>query len=518
MLSFSPALPPFLSLLLLLSHHSPVRSCRTGSGRKCESAPFVPGYDLAGEGFDVVSLQRKGAYMVDVRTYLTPRGTCTLCRNPLQGNMLQKLPVSAVDWHAFSRCDVKIEQSEHNTVSLLITKYTSQESSTWESGLDLQENVTAHLTLGGSCSSACKFATERSKEDRYTFSLHKITCSHYRSYRVPTKPILSTEFSRDLDLLPTSYRPYTKAQYRRLIETYGTHYIYKVYLGGRLRRVTAARTCLSSLNRFSSLEMNECLSMGISVGLGKISLSSLSKSCREFLQNRDVTTSYRSGLHQHHTEVIGGRGWVGEFAIDRNDSLGYLNWMKTLKDHPDVVEYFLIPLHELAPKRPQLKQAIEDYIKDNGVRRPNSQMSCGSGIPNLDSQCCPQQAWRGTLVVTNIQGWGLCGDFFSTTEAYAKVYYGDISHTTNVIYSNDPNWNEHLTFGKVDTNLWLTVQIWDQDEFYDDLLGSCWMDLSQGTQSFTCKVDGGGFEVQYTLTCDYHLTGEKCDQYKPSPM
>uniref|UniRef100_A0A3B4XPH0 Perforin-1-like n=1 Tax=Seriola lalandi dorsalis TaxID=1841481 RepID=A0A3B4XPH0_SERLL len=488
----------FCNLLLLLSHHSPVRSCRTGSGRKCESAPFVPGYDLAGEGFDVVSLQRKGAYMVDVRTYLTPRGTCTLCRNPLQGNMLQKVHLNQQSTiTGFSSGYVLqyvISIMPCNTFLIIIL-----------SGLDLQENVTAHLTLGGSCSSACKFATERSKEDRYTFSLHKITCSHY-SYRVPTKPILSTEFSRDLDLLPTSYRPYTKARYRRLIETYGTHYIYKVYLGGRLRRVTAARTCLSSLNRFSSLEVHAAKS--------NLNTYPAFKSCQKL-------HDFKSGLHQHHTEVIGGRGWVGEFAIDRNDSLGYLNWMKTLKDHPDVVEYFLIPLHELAPKRPQLKQAIEDYIKDNGVRRPNSQMSCGSGIPNLDSQCCPQQAWRGTLVVTNIQGWGLCGDFFSTTEAYAKVYYGDISHTTNVIYSNDPNWNEHLTFGKVTTNghqMSCTCKIWDQDEFYDDLLGSCWMDLSQGTQSFTCKVDGGGFEVQYTLTCDYHLTGEKCDQYKPSPM
>ncbi|XP_071360573.1 perforin-1-like isoform X4 [Trachinotus anak] len=447
MLSFSSPPPLHLSLLLFLSYHSPVLSCRTGARSECESAPFVPGYNLVGEGLDVVTLQRKGAFLVDVRTYLTSSGTCTLCHNHLQNNMLQKLPVSAVDWHAFSRCDIRLEKSEHNTVGSFISKYTSQESRTWEIGLEFH-NVTANLRFGGTCSSACKFATERSREDRYTFHLHAITCSHY-SYRVPTRPPLSPEFSRDLDLLPSSYSPYTKAQYRRLIETYGTHYIYKVNLGGRLRRITAARTCLSSLNGFSSVKINKCLSMGIKVGLGKSNLFSLSRPCTDFLQNRDVATSYKSGLHQHHIEVIGGRDWVGEFALDRNDSLGYLNWLTTLKDHPDVVEYFLIPLNELATTRPQLKQAIEDYIKDKGVMRSNGQTSCRSGIPNLDSNCCPQQAWKGTLEVTIIRAWGLSGEYFGTTEAYAKLFYGDISRTTRVIESDYPYWNQHFTLGKV---------------------------------------------------------------------
>uniref|UniRef100_A0A3B5RBA4 Perforin-1-like n=1 Tax=Xiphophorus maculatus TaxID=8083 RepID=A0A3B5RBA4_XIPMA len=461
--------------------------------KQCDVARFVPGHNMVGKGFDIVTLQRKRAHVIDVKTYLNPRETCILCSNPLQNHAYQKLPSSVVDWSASSQCSADIISSYHTS-----------------SGLEIEKVLFDNFDVGGTGSNAYKFASQQIEEDRYTFSTHSVTCNHYKFILSPTPP-LSVEFKKQLDILPSHYNYSTENEYRKLIQTYGTHYFRLVDLGGRLRRLISSRSCLSTLNGLTSPEIHSCLSMGVAVGLGKLKISHVPTSCMGVLLNQDSATNFSSGLHRYHSEVSGGDGWLGEFSISKSHSTAHMNWLKSLIQYPEVVSFSLRPLYQLVPNKLQqagVKTAIEQYLEDTSVKKSPQEPDCEGSTLNMSYNCCPMHASRGNLSVTIVRGWNLYGDVIGKTDGWVD---------TQVIESDDPQWNAEFDLGKVDTSLALKIEVWDEDPKYDDLLIECMKYLIPGTQTFTCKSALGNVEVKYTLTCDPHLTGEKCSLYKPTP-
>ncbi|GAA6106002.1 perforin 1.5 isoform X1 [Tachysurus ichikawai] len=165
-----------ISTILTLCHQ--ISACYLGTETECEKAPFVPGYNLAGEGFDVVSLRRKGAYLINVRSYKFDNTTCTVCKNRFQQGQVQKLPLAVVDWRPFSRYIKQQSSSLHYSIDSLIKSSTSLMNNNWR--VDLTLDDWGKAVLGGSHSDIAKFAREQQMMDKVTFALHEISYTYYR--------------------------------------------------------------------------------------------------------------------------------------------------------------------------------------------------------------------------------------------------------------------------------------------------------------------------------------------------
>lgn len=165
-----------ISTVLTLYHQS--SACRWGTETECEKAPFVPGYNLAGEGFDVVRLRRKGAYLINIKSHRFDNGTCTVCKNRFQGGQVQKLPMAIVDWRPLSRCSKQLSSALHHSIDSLIKSSTSLINNNW--GMGLSDDFLGKAVLGGSHSDIAKFAHSQHMMDKATFALHEISCTYYR--------------------------------------------------------------------------------------------------------------------------------------------------------------------------------------------------------------------------------------------------------------------------------------------------------------------------------------------------
>ncbi|XP_076147247.1 perforin-1-like [Alosa pseudoharengus] len=513
---------PFpLPLLLILSHLGVIHTCRTGTLQECHDAPFVPGHNLAGEGFDVVMMQHKGAYVLDLQTYLTPSNTCTLCENPHQGDQLQKLPLSVLDWRPNTNCKQELTSASLSSVTNVAESATSVINNDWSIGLELGD--IGDVNVGGSHSNTVEYAMVQSRIDKSAFTSHELSCTHY-SYRVPNFPPLSPEFLTHVQSLPAQYTTLTQHLYSRFVDTYGTHYIRQVELGGRLTRLTSIRSCLATVNGHSSSQAKDCISTGLSIGLGYVEPSMTTSKCSSLLQNSNSQIESELSYLNHVTEVVGGDGWFGEVSLSKNDSAEFRSWLQSLKEIPDIVSYSLFPLHELVADltvRRNVKNAVRLYLRNNALPKEQPSEQC-TGQPNLSPECCPLSPMKGKLSVTIHNAWGMGSglDPIGPPDPYAKLFYGHIHYQTHHVQDNaNPHWNAYYNLGHVAATHGLRIEVWDKDLQHDDHLGRCTVFLHEGSHTHSCGLDkGGGFSFSYTLTCDKYLTGYQCSQYKASQV
>ncbi|XP_041839518.1 perforin-1-like [Melanotaenia boesemani] len=509
-----------------------------GSSQECEKAHFVPGYNLGGEGFDIVSMERKGAYVIDTETWNLGNGTCRMYRNTYMNREIQKVPVSVVDWRVLPQCNLKVSSTLYDSVETLVNDSTSSVSNDWKIGLDVRvdPSVTVGVGLGGSHSRASKFGMKKSKQDRYTFVQHSVNCVYY-GYRLRTNPPLSHEFLSAVNSLPP-YCISNSLPYRNLIDTYGTHYITQVSLGGEIKALTSFKTCMASMNGLTATEVSDCLTVEASVKVNTSSVNATTKHCQDLKKKLNSEQSFSSAFSERETQVIGGD--IDGDVLFQGPSSTCSKWLNSLKSTPDVVRYNLKPLHTILldnhHAKMGLKQEVEQYIKKNAVlkkcsescqigHRSNKRDPCAcvcNSNQNLRSNCCPAGKGLATLKVFGLYAENLYGDMWTETDGSVEVKYGNQIKRTIIISNNDnPQWPETFEFGPVVINMANKLQfaVYDEDSYWNsDLLGECSFQLRSGRVTDSCMFDHGTFFFSYLVECAPSLGGGQCQEYIPSPM
>ncbi|OCT59070.1 hypothetical protein XELAEV_18001558mg [Xenopus laevis] len=369
-----------------------------------------------------------------------------------------------IDWQPQSSCSKSITSSNSHSKVSLANQETSSISNNWKQGLDLFSQLNTKAIT-----------------DKYEFLSNELQCSFY-SYRLSPDTPLSRDFAKGVHQLPASYNATTKEKYHNLISTFGTHYITQAQVGGRLKEVTAIRTCQVAMNSLKISDVKDCLE----------------------LESANTAKGGRATLNLF-DEKSGGK--PGVFSA----------WMESLKTIPDLVTFSLKPIHNLVrfsgPQKDNLKIAVSNYINGmalhmkcscsgNAHQSHNGDCSCFCPATKYgNSDCCPTNKGLAHLVLNVDKASGLYGDYFGKSDAYVIFKFDDHEEKTKTVWNNDnPAWKDSYPIGMVELSAVkkFTIEVWDEDYGYDDdLLGKCSEPLMSEFSKKTCRLDYG--TLSYSL-------------------
>ncbi|XP_055969352.1 perforin-1 [Sorex fumeus] len=538
-------LPGVLLLLLLLLPAPAPAPCFTATRSECRRhEAFVPGAWLAGEGVDVTSLKRSGSFPVDTQRYLRPDGTCTLCRNALQGGAMQRLPLALTDWRAGrGGCQRQVGQAALRSTEDVARDSASSITNDWKAGLEVvlpqPPGVRARVSTAGSHSEAANFAASKNHQDQYRFSRDQAQCRVYSS-RLVQNPPLHQDFKKALRALPPYFNASSKPDYVRFISTFGTHFIKSMELGGRTLALTAMRTCEVTLNGLTADEVADCLEVEAEVSVGMaVSATSEFKTCEEKKKQHKMGASFHQTYRERYTEVVGGNfsTWNDLLFGKEASAEHFAAWVASLKHSPGLLDFTLEPLHLLLkhhdPRRGALRAAVSKYITSKARWRdcsrpcppgqhksPQDECQCLCQASTATSQdCCPRERGLAHLVVMQFRAQGLYGDWITATDAYLKVFFGGQEKRTETVWNNNnPRWTIKMDFGDVVLAAAgiLKVEVWDADSgIDDDRLGSCHYPAASGFHRENCQLSHGQLQFSYEAKCASHLSGKTCMDYVP---
>uniref|UniRef100_A0A3B3BTA1 Perforin 1.9 n=1 Tax=Oryzias melastigma TaxID=30732 RepID=A0A3B3BTA1_ORYME len=460
--------------------------CIKGTPKECQEAEFAPGSNLAGEGFDITKMERKGFFVLDMNQWKHSDQACTLCDNPYFENRKQKLPLSVEDWRAKHFCSAKVSSKVYKSSESLVESTTSSIENNWKVGLSVNMiDKSGSFMLVGTDSKLAVNSMEKTKSDKFSFTTQSVSCEYY-SYRVSKAPTVKKEFLDSVNQLPKVYNPQSKNNYYHLIDTFGTHYI--TWLG-------CIRECEAHLDGIEVNEMETCLTVEASATVKATTISAENQHCKAKKDKTRRKITFSSYFNDRFTEVKGGQKTEPDLIFSANsDPSAYMEWLNSVPQNPDIISYSLDSLHELIPKsdpmRENLRSAISHYILEKGLSREPCVCQCHND-PAVTSDCCPNQKGNARVKITILRAFNLYGDYRTATDANVIVkLLGKLVGRTSVISNDDnPKWNMVLDMGDqvLSEVSKLKFEVWDEDNTWDDdLLGECERVLTAGINNGEC--------------------------------
>lgn len=322
------------------------RGCDQDSSHySCDLDKTPPNSDFTGRGYDVLT----GKLRAGVINTLSFGGQC---RKVFSGDhkVYYRLPQNILRYNF----EVKVDNEE------------SDES--YESSWSYMQHIQSNALWGHDRRTFHKELTDN-KAHRLIILKNKVELAQFQN-SAPQYLTLSEGFWKALSSLPFTY---DYSAYRRLFQTYGTHYLSEGSLGGEYQAfLELDRQALASTST-TNIEYQRCWRKV----KRRLFRKKVTTTCEKL--TKSLSSSYGHNVNKMpiKVNVFGGDpAFIGALSVldlehpEANGEM-YDNWASSVKDFPEVTDQKLRPLYELVKevqcaglKKVHLKRATEEYLAE----------------------------------------------------------------------------------------------------------------------------------------------------------
>ncbi|XP_026195643.1 complement component C6 [Anabas testudineus] len=342
----------------------------------CPEKRVAPGADLAGNGFDALAEEPRGAVLDN----MFMGGSCNIKR-PQSTLIYHRVPYN------FENFDIKVGVLEDFSIEpqTLHTGPINMKKASGPYGDSASDKDFFFFTpliipffyfSSGSMtrSSSKKDAFESSKTmDSKFFRVHQVLPVSTFKLRQPRDLVLSLPFVQFLHALPLDYN---YALYREIFQRFGTHYYGSGSLGGHYDLLYQYNRQEIISSGVTEEHMSSCLGKDTTWTIILYTEHSSVTRCSNDRMTQKYQGSYIQASEKSFSMVKGGRtreaaalAWERQGSTPDKES--FKNWAKSVLENPVVVNYKLLSIIDLvrgipcaATKRRHLRKALLQYLEE----------------------------------------------------------------------------------------------------------------------------------------------------------